>query len=67
MQPKTLPDGTLQPQVPDGTVIERPITDTTQPGGPIDRTLRYTAPFTLADREADYRVAWEHFEDRDNA
>lgn len=63
LQPKTLPDGTLHPQVPDGTVIERPITDTTQPGGPIDRTLRYTAPFTLADREADYRVAWAHFKE----
>lgn len=61
IQPKLMPDGTLRPQVPDGTVIERPITDTTQPGGPIDRTIRYTAPFTLADREADYRVAWEHF------
>lgn len=62
IQPKRMPDGTLHPQVPDGTVIERPITDTTQPGGPIDRTIRYTAPFILADREADYRVAWMHFE-----
>jgi len=62
IQPKLMPDGTLHPQVPDGTVIERPITDTTQPGGPIDRTIRYTAPFTLADREADYRVAWMYFE-----
>lgn len=62
LQPKRMPDGTLHPQVPDGTVIERPITDTTQPGGPIDRTIRYVAPFTLADREADYRVAWMHFE-----
>ncbi|HFJ9781963.1 TPA: hypothetical protein ACGW1K_000774 [Stenotrophomonas maltophilia] len=61
IQPKLMPDGTLHHQVPDGTVIERPITDTTQPGGPIDRTIRYTAPFTLADREADYRLAWEHF------
>lgn len=61
IQPKLMPDGTLHPQVPDGTVIERPITDTTQPGGPIDRTIRYVAPFTLADREADYRVAWMHF------
>lgn len=67
IQPKLMPDGTLHPQVPDGTVIERPITDTTQPGGPIDRTIRYTAPFILADREADYRIAWAHFEDRDNA
>lgn len=63
LQPKTLPDGTLQAKLPAGTVIERPITDTTQPGGPIDRTLRYTAPFTLADREADYRVAWAHFKE----
>lgn len=67
IQPKLMPDGTLHHQVPDGTVIERPVTDTTQPGGPIDRTIRYTAPFTLADREADYRIAWAHFEDRDNA
>lgn len=56
VQPK---DG--QPQVPDGTVIERPTPDDTQPGGPIQRTIQYTAPFTLADREADYRVAWAHF------
>ncbi|MCC4602020.1 Eco57I restriction-modification methylase domain-containing protein [Xanthomonas melonis] len=62
IQPKLMPDGTLHPQVPDGTVIERPITDTTQPGGPIDRTIRYVAPFTLADRETDYRVAWMYFE-----
>lgn len=67
IQPKLMPNGTLRPQVPDGTVIERLIIDTTQPGGPIDRTIRYTAPFTLADREADYRIAWAHFEDRDNA
>ncbi|MDN5391787.1 MAG: class I SAM-dependent DNA methyltransferase [Pseudomonas sp.] len=49
------------PQVPDGTLIERTILDDTQPGGPIHRTIQYTAPFTLADREADYRVAWAHF------
>ncbi|WP_186288380.1 Eco57I restriction-modification methylase domain-containing protein [Burkholderia gladioli] len=67
IQPKLMPDEALYPKVPDDTVIERPITDTTQPGGPIDRTIRYVAPFTLADREADYRVAWGHFEDRDNA
>ncbi|MDD2055073.1 class I SAM-dependent DNA methyltransferase [Pseudomonas putida] len=57
IQPK---DG--HPQVPDGTIIERPILDDTQPGGPIPRTIQYTAPFTLADREADYRVAWAKFE-----
>ncbi|MNE78132.1 hypothetical protein D3C77_813120 [compost metagenome] len=54
-----------KPQLVNGTVIERPILDDTQPGGPINRTIRYTAPFTLADREADYRVAWAFFEQAD--
>lgn len=53
-----------QAQVPDGTVIERPIRDDTLPGGPVDRVIQYVAPFALADREADYRVAWAHFEQR---
>lgn len=59
VQPK---DG--QFQVPDGTVIERTIRDDTLPGGPVDRTIQYVAPFALADREADYRTAWAHFEQR---
>ena len=50
-----------QPQVPDGTVIERPIIDDTLPGGPVQRNITYVAPFTLANREADYRVAWAFF------
>ncbi len=49
---------------PPGTIIRRPITDDTQPGGPVARVIEYHAPFTLADREADYRVAWAHFEQR---
>jgi len=53
-----------QPQVPDGTVIERLVRDDTLPGGPVDRVIKYVAPFGLADREADYRVAWAHFEQR---
>jgi hypothetical protein len=61
VQPNLGHDGRGQPRVHDGTVIERPILDDTQPGGPIQRTIQYTAPFTLADREADYRVAWAHF------
>ncbi len=64
VQPTLDQNGKLQPKVPDGTVIERPILDDTQPGGPIHRTIQYTAPFTLADRETDYRVAWAHFEKR---
>ncbi len=50
-----------KPQLADGTIIERMVLDDTQPGGPINRIIRYTAPFTLADRETDYRVAWAHF------
>jgi len=51
-------------EVPDGTVIERPVRDDTLPGGPVNRAVQYVAPFALADREADYRVAWAHFEQR---
>jgi hypothetical protein len=59
IQPK---DG--REQVPDGTHIKRPIIDDTMPGGPIERAIEYVAPFGLADREADYRVAWAEFERR---
>lgn len=59
VQPK---DG--QPQVPDGTRIRRPILDDTLPGGPVERAIEYVAPFGLADREQDYRVAWAEFERR---
>jgi len=52
------------PQVPDGTRIERPVMDDTMPGGPVERIIEYVAPFGLADREADYRVAWTEFERR---
>ena len=56
-----------KPRVPDGTVIERPIRDDTLPGGPVERMVQYVAPFALADREADYRTAWTHFEHRQGA
>ncbi len=59
IQPK---DG--KPQVPDGTRIQRPVMDDTMPGGPIERVIEFVAPFGLADREADYRVAWAEFERR---
>jgi hypothetical protein len=51
-------------QTPAGTIIERPVMDDTRPGGPVRRTIQYVAPFSLADREADYRIAWTHFEQR---
>ncbi|MGP6216033.1 MULTISPECIES: hypothetical protein [Pseudomonas aeruginosa group] len=65
VMPRSTENGIGKPQLADGTVIERMVLDDTQPGGPINRIIRYTAPFTLADREADYRVAWAHFERRD--
>lgn len=35
--------------------------DDTQPGGPVERTTEYHAPFYKPDREEDYRVAWGIF------
>jgi hypothetical protein len=40
----------------------RTITDDTQPGGPIERTIEYAAPFDRCDRERDYETAWGFFE-----
>lgn len=45
----------------DGTRIRRPISADFLPGGPVNSMVEYVAPFALADREADYRVAWRHF------
>ncbi|MCG6134003.1 MAG: N-6 DNA methylase [Nostoc sp. LLA-1] len=42
--------------------IERTIIDDTMPGGPIERTIIYQAPFDRCDREEDYHIAWEAFE-----
>ena len=56
-----------KPQLPEGTVIERTVRDDTLPGGPVERTIQYVAPFALADREADYRTAWAHFEQQQGA
>nr|WP_197046251.1 N-6 DNA methylase [Planktothrix paucivesiculata] len=44
--------------------VERTIIDDTMPGGPIQRTIVYQAPFERCDREEDYRIAWESFEKR---
>jgi hypothetical protein len=40
-------------------VFERTILDDTLPGGPVERTIAYEAPWTLCDRVQDYGVAWE--------
>jgi hypothetical protein len=44
--------------------VERTITDDTMPGGPIERTIIYEAPFNLCNREDDYHIAWQSFEKR---
>lgn len=38
--------------------------DDTQPGGPVERTIEYVAPFDKCDREQDYEVVWAEFERR---
>ena len=38
--------------------VSRTIIDDTLPGGPVERTITYEAPFDLCDRVKDYRVAW---------
>ena len=44
--------------------VTREVSDDTQPGGPVLRTIEYHAPFDRCDRESDYRVAWVEFERR---
>jgi hypothetical protein len=47
--------------VPDGTTVDMTITDDTLPGGPRQVTRTFKAPFARANREEDYRLAWEFF------
>jgi len=44
-----------------GVVIKTYIDDT-QPGGPVERTVEYHAPFDRCDREEDYRTVWGVFD-----
>ena len=48
--------------LPDGSVATTTVTDDTLPGGPRTVERQYTAPFALANREEDYKLAWEFFE-----
>ena len=49
-------------KLPDGSIVSTTFVDDTQPGGPVRRERKYVAPFALANREEDYRIAWEFFE-----
>ncbi|KPA19526.1 restriction endonuclease subunit M, partial [Candidatus Magnetomorum sp. HK-1] len=44
--------------------VERTIIDNTMPGGTMERTITYKAPFDRCDREKDYEVVWREFERR---
>lgn len=46
---------------PAGTKFYQTISDDTQPGGPVERTIEYVAPFDRCDREKDYETAWAFF------
>lgn len=68
----TLPDGAKKTgnhgwedirDLPDGTVIEQTVADDTLPGGPHQKVRTWVAPFALANREEDYRIAWEFFDE----
>jgi len=45
-------------------IFTRTITDDTMPGGSIERTIEYVAPFDRCNREQDYETAWAFFEER---
>lgn len=45
-----------------GDTVSKTYMDDTQPGGPIERTIVYEAPFFKPDREEDYAIAWAFFE-----
>ncbi|NBG88129.1 Eco57I restriction-modification methylase domain-containing protein [Isachenkonia alkalipeptolytica] len=40
--------------------------DDTMPGGPVERSIEYVAPFDRCDREKDYETAWRFFEEKYN-
>lgn len=49
---------------PAGQKFYRTFSDDTMPGGTIERTIEYVAPFDRCDREQDYETAWKFFEEK---
>jgi len=47
--------------------VTKTFMDDTLPGGPVERTITYVAPFFKPNREEDYRVAWAFFENSTGA
>ena len=56
-------DGIMK-HAPAGYVFEKSIIDDTMPGGPVERTIEYVAPFDCCNREKDYETAWKFFEEK---
>lgn len=56
-------DGIMK-HAPAAYVFARTITDDTMPGGPVQHTIEYAAPFDRCDREQDYETAWKFFEEK---
>lgn len=56
-------DGVMK-NAPAGYVFARTIMDDTMPGGPVERSIEYVAPFDRCDREQDYETAWKFFEEK---
>lgn len=56
-------DGIMK-NAPAGYVFARTITDDTIPGGPLERTIEYVAPFDRCNREQDYEIAWNYFKNK---
>ncbi len=54
-------EGALR-QLKAGETYRKTYMDDTQPGGPVERTIEYVAPFDRCDREEDYETAWKFFE-----
>ena len=50
--------------LPNGKMYRHSILDDTLPGGPVERTIEYVAPFDRCDREQDYETAWKFFEEK---
>jgi hypothetical protein len=51
-------------QIVSAVLFIRTITDDTQPGGVVERTIEYVAPFDRCDREQDYETVWAFFENK---
>ncbi|WP_221174057.1 N-6 DNA methylase [Selenomonas sp. AB3002] len=56
-------ENTLQ-QLKPGETYCKTYTDDTQPGGPVERTIEYVAPFDRCDREEDYETVWKFFSEK---